>query len=89
MSAKQVEVIAVDGLEEAIVGSSHIRGSEVLVYSIEACISIMLSNGYDHAEATETMGELMLDPTPGNPIFMYLTDKARGDSIVDEKRTMH
>lgn len=60
--------ILLDGYDAAIIGVATLQGQEVLVYDHEALVALMVAQGIDATEASESV--LEFDEGEGSPIIM-------------------
>ena len=67
-----IEVVAVEGLESAVLGTA-IRGSrEVLAYDYHKAVTIFLSYGKTIEDIEEYIASVAAQEFEGAPIFVYL-----------------
>ena len=66
-----IEVVAIDGLDEAIVGSTVINGREVLAYNYDQAVSIIVSKGYSEEFAIKWIAEVSSQEFEGAPALVY------------------
>ncbi len=67
----EIEVVVIDGLDEAIVGSTIRNGREVLAYNYDKAISIIVSQGNSKEFAEQWIAEVSADEFEGAPAFVY------------------
>lgn len=65
-----IELLAIDGLDAAIVGSTMIEGREVLVYDFDKCVELIIGAGSTIEYAEEYALELSMSNIKGMPIFV-------------------
>ena len=67
-----IEVLSVEGLDEAVLGTA-IRGSrEVLAYDYHKAVAIFLSHGRTAEDIEEYIASVASQEFEGAPIFVYL-----------------
>ena len=67
-----IEVVAVEGLEDAVLGTA-VRGScEVLAYDYHKAVTIFLSYGKTIEDIEEYIASIASEEFEGAPIFVYL-----------------
>ena len=66
-----IEVVAIDGLDEAIVGSTFRNGREVLAYNYDQAVSIIVSQGHTREFAEQWIAEVQSNEFDGSPAFVY------------------
>jgi hypothetical protein len=67
-----IEVLSIDGLDEAVIGTA-IRGSrEVLAYDYRKVMSIFLSQGRKAVDVEKYIASVASQEVEGAPIFVYL-----------------
>jgi hypothetical protein len=69
-----IEVVAIDGLDAAIIGSTVRNGREVLAYNYDKAIAIIIANGYSEEYAEEWIAEVSSHDFDGAPAFVYFDD---------------
>lgn len=60
--------ILLEGYDAAILGVATLRGQEVLVYDHDALVALMVAQGIDATEASESV--LEFDEGEGSPVIM-------------------
>jgi len=60
--------ILLDGYDAAILGVATVQGQEVLVYDHDALVALMVAQGMDATEASESI--LGFDEGEGTPVIM-------------------
>ena len=66
-----IEVVAIEGLDEAIIGSTVRNGREVLAYNYDKAVSIIVSKGHSEEYAEEWIAEVSSREFDGAPAFVY------------------
>jgi hypothetical protein len=69
-----IEVVAIDGLDAAIIGSTVRNGREVLAYNYDKAIAIIISKGHSEEYAEEWIAEVSSQEFDGAPAFVYFDD---------------
>ena len=69
-----IEVVAIDGLDAAIIGSTVRNGREVLAYNYDKAIAIIIANGHSEEYAEEWIAEVSSHEFDGAPAFVYFDD---------------
>ena len=67
-----VEVVAIHGLDKAILGSAVVDGREVLAYDFDKAIGIVLALGHTEEYAYDYLTELSEQKVVGAPVFIYV-----------------
>ena len=67
-----IEVLAIDGLNDAIIGSTVRDGREVLAYDYDKAIAIIMASGHDEEYAENWIAEMSSEDVEGAPAFVYL-----------------
>ena len=67
-----IEVIAIKGLDSAIIGTTVRNGREVLAYDYDKAIAIIMSSGFDKDYAENFIAEAEAFHTETGPTFVYL-----------------
>jgi|TARA_B110000977_G_scaffold6048_1_gene8517 hypothetical protein len=67
-----IEVVAISGLDGAILGSAVINGREVLAYDFDKAIGIILACGHTEEYAYDYLTEVSEKKVEGGPVFVYL-----------------
>lgn len=70
-----IEVVVIDGLDDAIVGSTVINGREVLAYNYDKCIAIIMAAGHSEEHAAKWIEEISSQEFDGAPAFIYFDDE--------------
>ena len=71
----EIEVIAIEGLDAAIIGSTLRNGREVLAYDIDKAVEILVSHGYSAEYAEEWIEEMCSNEFEGSPAFVYVNEE--------------
>lgn len=66
-----IQLLAIGGLDGAIIGSAMTNGEEVLCYDYDKCVEIIIGAGNDIAYAENYVLELSKATTKGIPIFVH------------------
>jgi len=69
-----IEVVAIDGLDAAIIGSTVRDGREVLAYNYDKAVAIIISAGHSQEYAEEWVADVASREIDGAPAFVYLDD---------------
>tara|TARA_R100001377_G_scaffold69191_1_gene44482 strand:+ start:1585 stop:1857 length:273 start_codon:yes stop_codon:yes gene_type:complete len=77
MSETDIEVVAITGLDSAIIGTAVRNSREVLAYDFGKTIDILLHQGYSEQDAEEYVAELADKEFDGAPIFIYIDDEPK------------
>lgn len=68
-----IEVIAITGLDGAIIGTTVRNGREVLAYDYDKAVAIIVGNGHDVEYAEKFIEEAArFHEGEGGPAFVYL-----------------
>lgn len=67
-----IEVIAINGLDSAIIGTTVRNGREVLAYDYDKAVAIIVGNGHDIEYAEKFIEEAARFHEEGGPAFVYL-----------------
>lgn len=67
-----IEVISIKGLDAAIIGTTIRNGREVLAYDYDKSVAILLTRGFEVAEAEKFLAEAEAFHEDGGPTFVYL-----------------
>ena len=68
---EDIELLAIGGLDGAVVGSAMTNGEEVLVYDYDKCVEIIIGAGCDIAYAENYVLALSQATTKGVPLFVH------------------
>ena len=71
----EIEVIAIEGLDDAIIGSTVRNGREVLAYDIDKAVGILVSAGYPAERAEDWITEMCSNEFDGSPAFVYVNEE--------------
>jgi len=72
--AEDIQLLAVGGLDGALIGSAMANGEEVLVYDYDKCVEIIIGAGCDVGYAENYVFELSKATTKGIPIFVHFNN---------------
>lgn len=67
-----IEVIAINGLDSAIIGTTVRNGREVLAYDYDKALKIIVQSGRDVEYAEKFLEEAAAYHREGGPAFVYL-----------------
>ena len=67
-----IEVVAIQGLDAAIIGSTLRNGVEVLAYDYDKAVDLLMSSGYSEKNAEDFIAEVSETEFQGAPAFVYL-----------------
>jgi hypothetical protein len=67
-----IEVIAINGLDSAIIGTTVRNGREVLAYDYDKAVQIIVQSGRDIEYAEKFIEEAARYHEEGGPAFVYL-----------------
>jgi len=67
-----IEVLALSGLDEAIIGSTVRDGREVLAYNYDKAVEIIIKAGHSEEYAEEWIAEVSSRDFEGAPAFVYV-----------------
>lgn len=85
-----IEVIAINGLDSAIIGTTVRNGREVLAYDYDKAVAIIVSNGHDIEYAEKFIEEAARFHEEGGPAFVYLdVEEENYDIFPPEGVTVH
>jgi hypothetical protein len=84
-----IEVVAIDGLDDAIIGSTVRNGREVLAYDYEKAVEIIVAAGHSQEFAEEWVAELSYEEFDGAPAFVYFDDQKFYGSSTPSGATRH
>ena len=71
----QIEVYAVEGLEQAVIGTA-IRGArEVLTYDYDKALALIAAEGRTSDEAREYLADFVEADFDGAPLFVFLSNQ--------------
>ena len=78
-----VEVVVIDGLDDAIVGSALVNDREVIAYDYDKCVAIICSKGNTEEHATQFLKEITSQEFEGAPVFIYFDEETEfyGSSV--------
>lgn len=85
-----IEVVAINGLDDAIIGSTVQYGVEVLAYDYDKAVAIIMASGHTEQYAEEFIGKVMSQIDEGTPAFIYIdNDHESYGSSVPNGATVH
>ena len=84
-----IEVVAIEGLDDAIIGTTVRNDREVLAYDYDKAIAIIMAKGHTEQYAEEFLVEVASTEFDGAPIFVYLDNDQNYGSIVTSGTTVH
>ena len=67
-----IEVVAIEGLDDAIIGTTVRNAREVLAYDYDKAIAIIMAKGHTEQYAEEYLAEVTSTEFDGAPAFVYL-----------------
>lgn len=67
-----IEVLAIEGLDAAIIGTTVINGREVLAYNYDVAVAIIAAAGHTEEYAAEWVAEMSSRDVDGAPAFIYV-----------------
>lgn len=70
-----IEVVVIDGLDEAIVGSALVNDREVIAYNYDKCVAIIIEAGNTQEHAQEFLKEITSQELEGAPVFIYFDEE--------------
>lgn len=74
----EIELIAVEGLNEAIIGTTLRGDREVIAYDFEKAVELVMASGKTHEAATRFIENLSQDVFEGSPAFIYMDNDQYG-----------
>lgn len=85
-----IEVIAINGLDSAIIGTTVRNGREVLAYDYDKAVQIIVANGHDIEYAEKFIEEAARFHEEHGPAFVYLdVEEENYDIFPTEGVTVH
>lgn len=69
---RNIEVIALTGLDAAIIGTTAIGDREVLAYDFDKCVALLSEMGHDEFYIEEYVAGVQSAQVEGAPVFIYL-----------------
>ena len=84
-----IELIAVHGLDNAIVGTCVTRGHEALCYNFDKCVEVITEQGYPEEEAALFVQSLAVSDVEGAPVFVHFNEDCLLDDGNSAGRTVH
>jgi hypothetical protein len=83
----QIEVYAVEGLEQAVIGTA-IRGArEVLTYDYDKALALLVADGRTSEEARKHLEGFVAADFYGAPIFVFLSNQPDSNDARPEPGT--
>ena len=67
-----IEVLAIEGLDDAIIGSTIRNGREVLAYNYDKAVNLIIAAGHSKEYAEEWIAEVSSKEFDGAPAFIYV-----------------
>lgn len=84
-----IDLIAVQGMDGAIVGTCMAGGHEALCYNYDRCIELVTEQGYTEEEAEIFVHSLAVSDVEGAPVFVHFNE----DCLINDRnsagRTVH
>jgi hypothetical protein len=74
----KIELIAVEGLNEAIIGTTLRDDREVIAYDFGKAVELVIASGQTNEEATRFIENLSQDVFKGSPAFIYMDNDQYG-----------
>jgi len=68
----EIEVVAIQGLDAAIIGTAERDGIEVLAYDYDKAFLLVVQEGYSEESAEKYLAKMMATVFEGSPVFIYL-----------------
>ena len=82
----EVEMIAIEGLDKALIGTGLNGSTEVLVYDAAKAETLLFENGFGAESLHDYLYTVGIDDLGHSaPLFVYLDDKI-SDEFSDERR---
>ena len=66
-----IEVLAIEGLGDGIIGSTIRNGREVLAYNYDKAVDLIIAAGHSEEYAEEWIAEVSSREFDGAPAFVY------------------
>lgn len=86
----EIEVVAIEGLDAAIIGTTIRDRQEVLCYDYDKCVAIIMAKGHSEEFAEEYIEGLSSQDFEGAPAFVYFdNDQEFYGSIPPAGVTVH
>lgn len=86
----EVELIAVDGLDDAIVGTTFCNRVEVLCYDYDKAVQLaMHGNDMSEADAELLIADLAVADVVGKPLFIHFYDNNSEYDGLSASATLH
>jgi dihydroxyacetone kinase DhaKLM complex PTS-EIIA-like component DhaM len=84
----EIEVIAIEGLDAAIIGTTIRNQCEVLAYDYDKAVAILIDEGHTEEDAEDYVAELSSQEFEGAPAFVYF-DTTQGQHGTEPGVTIH
>ena len=84
-----VEVVVIDGLDDAIVGSVVVGGREVVAYNYDKCVAIIMAAGNSEEHAQEFLQEITSQEFEGAPAFIFFDEETEFYGSTPKGTTIH
>ena len=68
------ELVAIEGLDSAIIGTTFCNETEVLCYSYDKCVRLVMQKGITEVDAESFIAELATTSVVGAPVFVQLDE---------------
>ena len=69
---RDIEVVAIDGLDAAIIGTTMRDGREVLAYNYDLAVITIIDKGHSKEYAEEWIADVAEENFDGAPVFVYM-----------------
>lgn len=89
MNETDIEVVAITGLDGAIIGTALRGAREVLAYDFSKTVDILLYQGYSEREAEDYVAGLAEKEFDGAPIFIYIDEPKIYGTSPESGTTVH
>jgi hypothetical protein len=84
-----IDLIAVQGMDGAIVGTCMHRGYEALCYNFDKCVELVIERGGTEEEAETLVQSLAASNVEGAPVFVHFNEDCLFDDGNSAGRTIH
>ena len=71
----EVDLVAIAGMDAAIVGTCLSNRREVLCYNYAKCVELIVAQGTSEADAELFIAELSSTDVEGAPVFVHFNDE--------------
>tara|TARA_B100000902_G_scaffold171900_1_gene166177 strand:+ start:5233 stop:5490 length:258 start_codon:yes stop_codon:yes gene_type:complete len=71
----EIELMAIAGLDKAIIGTTICRKTEVLCYNYSKCVELVIAKGISEEDAELFIAELASSNVEGAPVFVQLNNE--------------